>query len=46
MKVYLPMPDLQDYLHEIYPQTKSRFSILKLTQGELEMMMHIGEQDL
>ena len=46
MKVHLPMPDLQDYLHEIYPQTKSRFSILKLTEGELEMMMHISDQDV
>ena len=46
MKVHLPMPDLQDYLHEIYPQTKSRFSILKLTEGELEMTMHISDQDV
>ena len=46
MKIHLPMPDLQDYLHEIYPQTKSRFSISKLTEGELEMTMHISDQDL
>ena len=46
MKVHLAMPDLQDYLHKIYPQTKSRFSVLKLTEGELEMLMHVTDHDL
>ena len=46
MKVHLPMPELQEYLHAIYPQTKSRFSISKLTEGELEMRMHITDHDL
>ena len=31
------MAELQEYLHAIYPQTKSCFSISKLTEGALEM---------
>ena len=46
MKVRLPMPALQKYLFATYPQTESRFSILELSTGSLDMIMHITEADL
>ena len=46
MKVHLPMPELQEYLHAIYPQAKSCFSISKLTEEDSEMRTHITDHDL
>jgi uncharacterized protein (TIGR00369 family) len=46
MKVLLPMPELQNYLHAIYPQTKSRFTVQRLEEGTLEMLMHMTENDV
>ena len=42
----LPMPALQEYLHEIYPQTHNRFLITRLCDTELDMTLHITDADL
>ena len=45
MKIRLPLPELQDYLHDIYPQTKERFLIDYLQEGELVMCMKTRIED-
>ena len=45
MNVVLPMPELEIYLHTIYPKTKEHFSIHSLRGGELEMIMHVSSDD-
>lgn len=46
MKIHLPMPELQDYLYTIYPQTKERFCIDELKEGELVMSMKTELEDI
>ena len=42
----LPMPQLQEYLHQIYPQTRDRFSITRLSDTELDMTLHVTKDDI
>ena len=46
MKIQLPMPELQDYLYTIYPQTQERFYIEQLEEGELVMSMKTKMEDI
>ncbi len=46
MSITLPMPQLELYLHQIYPKTQRRFTIIELTECRLEMKLHIHEEDL
>ena len=46
MKIQLPMPELQEYLYTIYPQTKDRFCIDELQEGELVMSMETNSEDI
>ncbi|MEC7984533.1 MAG: PaaI family thioesterase [Myxococcota bacterium] len=46
MGIELPMPELERYLHRIYPQTQNRFTILRLTDHELDMQLHVNADDI
>ena len=46
MSIVLPLPALERYLHRVYPKTDGRFTILRLSEDELDMKLHVSKDDL
>lgn len=46
MQLQFTVPELQDYLGEIFPQMSGRFEILDMQPGLLRIKMDAGEADL